>query len=142
MGRRSSGAASPCSTSCGKGFKDIEHLTDPTADEVRVGGTERVAAAAVFHASGLPLPRLTVVAAGSVALRNALLELNRFLTIATRFSLVLPHPCRTLKALRVKLPAPLQPIGVVTLQNHTLSPPAQMFIECVRELTRPLAQRV
>lgn len=171
-----------------QGFKDIEYLADPTAGEVRVGGTERIAAAilapaidrlsrqyprmrfrvvtgdsaplladldarnvefvihrlspragdghhhdtlfhdemlvvtgaenplarrrkmelaelmdepwvlvpadsyagawqmAVFHASGLPLPRLTVVAAGSVALRNALLELNRFLTIATRAS--------------------------------------------------------
>jgi hypothetical protein len=43
------------------------------------------------------------------------------------------------KALPVKLPDILQPVGITTLKNRSLSPVAQMFIESVRELVKPLA---
>jgi hypothetical protein len=33
------------------------------------------------------------------------------------------------------------PNGIVTLKNRTLSPVAQLFIDCARELTKPLAKR-
>ena len=49
------------------------------------------------------------------------------------------HPGLT--ALPVKLPDIRQPVGITTLKNRSLSPVAQMFIESVRELVKPLANR-
>jgi hypothetical protein len=34
-----------------------------------------------------------------------------------------------------------QPNGIVTLKNRTLSPVAQVFIDCAREVAKPLAKR-
>jgi hypothetical protein len=31
------------------------------------------------------------------------------------------------------------PIGIVTLKNRTLTPVAQLFIDCAREVAKPLA---
>jgi hypothetical protein len=31
--------------------------------------------------------------------------------------------------------------GIVTLKNRTLSPVTQLFIECAREVAKPLAKR-
>jgi hypothetical protein len=42
-----------------------------------------------------------------------------------------------LKTLPVKLPIPAQPAGVVTLKNRTLSPLAQLFINCARDVAKP-----
>jgi hypothetical protein len=39
-----------------------------------------------------------------------------------------------------QLPFKPWPIGIVTLKNRTLSPAAQLFIECAREVARPLAK--
>jgi hypothetical protein len=33
------------------------------------------------------------------------------------------------------------PNGIVTLKNRTLSPVAQLFIDCAREIAKPLARR-
>jgi len=94
--------------------------------------------AEVFRAAGLDPPRLTV-AAPSIALRNELLATGRFLTVVVGFSLLLPRKHPGLKALPVKLPDIRQPVGITTLKNRSLSPVAQMFIESVRELVKPLA---
>lgn len=32
-------------------------------------------------------------------------------------------------------------IGIITLKNRTLSPLAQLFIDCAREVAKPLAKR-
>ena len=93
----------------------------------------------VFRASGLQPPRLAVEAS-SFTLRNELLATQRFLTITTRFSLLLPRPRPDLKALPVKLSVPQQALGIVTLKNRSLNPAAQIFIERVRALTKPLAK--
>jgi hypothetical protein len=45
-----------------------------------------------------------------------------------------------LKILPVDLPFKAWPVGIVTLKNRTLSPAAQLFIECAREVARPLAR--
>lgn len=95
----------------------------------------------VFRAAGLPLPRLTVEAS-SYVIRTELLTTQRFFTITTRFSLLLPRRRPELKILPIELRAPLQPIGVVALRNRSLSPAAQMFIDEARELTKPLRVRM
>ena len=94
--------------------------------------------AGVFRAAGLDPPRLTV-AAPSITLRDELLATGRFLTVVVGFSLLLPHKHPGLKALPVKLHDNRQPVGITTLKNRSLSPVAQMFIESVRELVKPLA---
>jgi hypothetical protein len=33
------------------------------------------------------------------------------------------------------------PNGIATLKNRTLSPVAQLFIDCAREVAKPLAKR-
>ena len=96
--------------------------------------------AEVFRAAGLDPPRLTV-AAPSIALRNELLATGRFLTVVVGFSLLLPRKHPRLKALPVKLHHPRQTVGVTALRSRSLSPVAQMFIESVRELVKPLANR-
>jgi DNA-binding transcriptional LysR family regulator len=96
--------------------------------------------AGVFRAACLDPPRLTVTAT-SIILRNELLATERFLTVAVSFSLVLPRRHPGLRALPVKLPDIRQPVGITTLKNRSLSPAAQVFLESVRELVKPLANR-
>jgi hypothetical protein len=43
-----------------------------------------------------------------------------------------------LKLLPVKSPAGAYPIGILTLRNRTLSPLAQLFITCAREVAKQL----
>jgi hypothetical protein len=50
------------------------------------------------------------------------------------------RPNLTLKALPVALPNSAMPVGLVTLRDRTLTPLAQLFIENVRALTKPLAK--
>jgi hypothetical protein len=45
-----------------------------------------------------------------------------------------------LKALPVTLPNSAMPIGLVTLRNRMVTPLAQLFIENVRALAKPLAK--
>jgi DNA-binding transcriptional LysR family regulator len=90
-----------------------------------------------FRASGLDLPRATVVTSSTPA-RNALLATGRFLTIvpasALRFCTWKPE----LKALPVDMPTARRPIAIITLKDRTLSPVAQLFIDHAREIAKPL----
>jgi hypothetical protein len=43
-----------------------------------------------------------------------------------------------LKVLPVKLPVPPWPVGVMTLKNRTISPLAQLFLDCAHEVAKPL----
>ena len=45
-----------------------------------------------------------------------------------------------LKVLSIKLPRWQFPYVIVTLKNRTLSPMAQVFIDRVREVAKPLAE--
>ena len=95
--------------------------------------------AELFQASGLEVPRAAVVG-NALEMYWALLATGRFLAVlpqsVLRFSIQRP----TIKILPVKLAAQPRPVGIVTLRNRTLSPPAQLFIDCVREVARPLAK--
>jgi hypothetical protein len=43
-----------------------------------------------------------------------------------------------LKVLPVELPNWRLPVAIITLKNRTLSPVANLFIECAREIAKPL----
>jgi len=43
--------------------------------------------------------------------------------------------------LPVKLPALRRHVGIITLKGRMISPVAQLFIDCAREIAKPLAKR-
>lgn len=92
-----------------------------------------------FRASGLDYPRATVVT-DSPHMRISLLATGRFVTVFPASALQFPATRAGLKVLPVDLPMGRRPNGIVTLKNRTLSPVAQLFIECAREVAKSLAK--
>jgi DNA-binding transcriptional LysR family regulator len=93
-----------------------------------------------FRASGLDYPRTTVVTL-SPEVRIRLLATGRFLAIFPASALKLPTRHPELKILPVELPTARVPIAVVTLKTRALSPVAQLFIDCAREVAKPLSKQ-
>jgi DNA-binding transcriptional LysR family regulator len=92
-----------------------------------------------FRAVGVERPRL-VVLSSSLNLRYGLLATGRFLTMFPN-SLLRYGPQRgSIRVLSIKLPKWHVPTSVMTLKDRTLSPIAQLFIECLHELAKPLAK--
>jgi DNA-binding transcriptional LysR family regulator len=93
-------------------------------------------AAEDFLAAGLDLPRATVITYTDIA-RLALVAKGRFLTIASASAFIGLHT--TIKALPIELASAHTPWGIMTLRNRTLTPAAQLFLECAREEARSIA---
>jgi DNA-binding transcriptional LysR family regulator len=93
----------------------------------------------LFRANGHEPPRPTVVT-HSEYLKNDFLAKGRFLTVLPSFMLKVPgwHP--RLKALPIALPHTRAPIGLITLKGRMLTPLAQLFIETIRAVAKPMAQ--
>src|SRR6185437_7843197 len=91
-----------------------------------------------FRAGGLDYPRVTVVT-DSPHTRISLLATGRFVTIFPASALRFPARRAELKVLPVELPMARRPNGIVTLKNRTLSPVAQLLIDCAREVEKPRA---
>ena len=93
-----------------------------------------------FRARGMKFPPKGVAWA-SASLVCALLPRGPFLgTIPVsllHFGANLPR----LKVLPVDLPVEPWPVGVVTLKNRTLMPVVKLFIDCAREVAKPLANK-
>jgi DNA-binding transcriptional LysR family regulator len=96
--------------------------------------------AETFRANGLEPPRLTVPSL-SVYLQSELLARGRFLTVLPGFMLRIPGRFPALKALSVALPNKPLPIGIISLKDRMLTPIAQLFIDSVRAVAKPLASR-
>lgn len=97
-------------------------------------------AAEAFRASGLDIPRTTVVSVAT-PVRNALIATGRFLTIVPNSALTFRADNPALKRLPIDLPTTRRPVGIITLKNRTLNPVAQLFIDCAREVVKPLDRR-
>jgi DNA-binding transcriptional LysR family regulator len=93
-----------------------------------------------FRVSGLNYPRTTVVTL-SPEVRIRLLATGRFLAIFPASALKLPTSRPEIKILPVGLPTAPFPIDVITLKTRTLSPVAQLFIDCAREVAKPLSKQ-
>jgi DNA-binding transcriptional LysR family regulator len=98
---------------------------------------ERVVEA--FRANGLEPPRATVYA-GSITMRTKLAEGGRFLAVVPAYILRFSGKLVSLRVLPVELPTTRRQIGIITLKNRTLSPLAQLFIDCARDIARPLTK--
>lgn len=92
-----------------------------------------------FRNAGLELPRVRIFS-NSLNLRYSLLATSRFLTMVPA-SVLRFSPGRTLlKVLPVQIPRWRLPYAIITLKNRTLSPAAQLFVDCIREVAKPLAK--
>jgi DNA-binding transcriptional LysR family regulator len=93
-----------------------------------------------FRATGLGYPRVAVVT-DSPHMRISLLATGRFVTIFPASALRFLAKGSELKVLPVKLPMARRPNGIITVKDRALSPVAQLFINCAREIAKPLARR-
>jgi DNA-binding transcriptional LysR family regulator len=103
----------------------------PTDDQAHILLTD------VFRAKGLELPRPAMVTATSVA-RIAVVAKGRFLSMTSQSVLRFSGWESAIKVLPIDLAAS-GPVGIITLKNRTLTPAAQLFIDCAREVAKPLA---
>src|SRR5882757_1669327 len=94
--------------------------------------------ATAFRSRGLEVPRASVMA-GSIQLTHTMLATGRFLTILSGSMLHFSAGRLSLKILPVEVPIQRWPVGIVTLKNRTLSPVAQLFVDCARKVAKPLA---
>ena len=92
----------------------------------------------MFRAMGFELPRPAMVTATSVA-RIALVAQGHFLSVVSESVLRFGGWERSIKILPIDLAAS-GPVGIITLKNRTLTPTAQLFIDCAREVAKPMAK--
>jgi LysR family cyn operon transcriptional activator len=96
-------------------------------------------AANAFRASGLDLPRKSVVSV-SVQLQIGLLATQRFLTVIPGSLVHFSGRRFSIKGLPIKLPIRPVPVGILTLKNRTINPAAQLFIQTAREVVQPMME--
>ncbi len=94
--------------------------------------------AETFRLSGLDYPRTRVIC-NSIQMHNALLATGQYLAMYPRSMLWFAGKRLSAKTLPVELPKRRSPVGIVRLKNRSISPVAHLFIECVREVAKPLA---
>jgi len=103
------------------------------------GTLVRPVIARAFHEKGLSMPR-HVVLSNSAQLFQAMAVTGRFHCLASKMRLRLSGNRAVLKAVPVDLDIAYGGVGIVTLKDRTISPAAQLFIDCARELAKPLAE--
>ena len=104
------------------------------------GGVIYTLVVEAFRASGLEPPRATVYT-DVTNVRIGLAATRGFLTVVPASMLKFPAKHEQLRQLPVELPTTRRQIGIITLKNRTLTPLAQLFIECAREVAKPLVKR-
>jgi DNA-binding transcriptional LysR family regulator len=92
-----------------------------------------------LRAKGLSPPQAMVITQ-SLNMRNRLLATGQFLTVLPGFSVQTPGNYPALKTLAVELPDARGRMGIITLRNRMISPLAQVFIDRVRAMAKPLAR--
>lgn len=92
-----------------------------------------------FRANGIEPPRATIYA-DAYSLRLRLAAGGRFLAIVPASIMKFPGKPGAITVLPVDLPTTRRQIGIMTLKNRTLSPLAQLFIQCARDIAKPLTK--
>ena len=93
-----------------------------------------------FRQSGFQVPMATMTSTSS-QVQLGLLSTGRFFTMFPHSLMVCSAKRLSITALPIELLVRSQPTGIITLKNRTISPVAQRFIECAREVARSLAKR-
>lgn len=85
-------------------------------------------------------PPHQIVTTRSIPLTMSLVATGRFLAIVPRSVLHFGAESLGLKILPVDMRIQPYPVGILTLRNRTLSPIAQLFIGCAREIAKAMAK--
>lgn len=96
--------------------------------------------AEIFKDAGLDLPSARVVSTSGVA-RTALVAKVRFLTITAESVFRFAGREMGIKTLPIDMPEKTLPVAVVTLKGRTLTPAAQLFIDCARDVAKLMGAR-
>src|SRR3954471_3239808 len=92
-----------------------------------------------FRAKGLGPPSARIYTE-ALNMRIRLAATGRFLAIVPASILRFPTKHALVTVLPVELPTTHRPTGIIRLKNRTLSPVAQLFVECAREVAKPLGK--
>jgi len=95
---------------------------------------------AAFSAHGLKMPKPSVVSF-SVHLRNSLLPTGRYVGFLPESFMHFGAMRSAFKVLPVDFPVTPRTAAIVTLRNRTLNPAVQLFINCAREVVKPLMKK-
>jgi DNA-binding transcriptional LysR family regulator len=93
-----------------------------------------------FGARGLDYPRTTVFTESS-EVRSSLIATGRFVTVFPASALKFPARSPEAKVLPVEMPMASLPNGIIMAKARAVSPVAQLFIDCAREVAKPLAKK-
>jgi DNA-binding transcriptional LysR family regulator len=93
----------------------------------------------VFRASGLEFPR-KIVSINDLGFSTTMIETGRFFGMFPGSYLYFNAKRSALKVLPIKLPLEPPPVVMTTVRNRTVRPAVELFMECVREVARPLAR--
>jgi DNA-binding transcriptional LysR family regulator len=92
-----------------------------------------------FRACGLNPPQPAVYT-HAFSLRLSMAATGPFLAVVPAAIMSDPDKYPSVRTLAVELPTTHRQVGIVTLKNRTISPLAQKFIECAREIAKSLAK--
>jgi DNA-binding transcriptional LysR family regulator len=70
----------------------------------------------------------------SIHVHNSLLATGKFFTAVPSSTFGWGADYLPFKVLPIEMPTTFGPVAIVTLRGRTLSPPAQLFTNCLREL--------
>jgi DNA-binding transcriptional LysR family regulator len=96
--------------------------------------------AEAFKARALDMPRVSLMTFSLPLIIHFLAD-GPFITVLPNSVISLHADRNSLKVLPVDLPVRPWPVAIVTLKNRTLSPVAERFIECAREVTKSMEAR-
>jgi DNA-binding transcriptional LysR family regulator len=89
--------------------------------------------------AGVGSPPITVASTSS-NLRGEMLATGRYLSMVPRYWVMLPRRNPSLRVLPVEFPNTRLGVAIITLKSRSLSRATELFLDCVRALTRPLAK--
>jgi len=133
-------AAGPSSPWARRRKIDLAELVEEPWIVPSSGAPGWMAIVEAFRAQGLPPPRISVTTF-SVGLRNILGMSGRFIVALPVSILDLYADILPLKRLPIELPMAHLPVAIITLKNRSLSPTAQLLVECAREVVKSIASR-
>src|SRR6185436_10814590 len=93
-----------------------------------------------FRANDVEPPRATIYT-HAINMRVSLAATGPFLAVVTAGVISVPGKYRSIRKLPVDLSTTLRGFYVLTLKKRTLSPLAQRFIACARDIAKSLAKR-
>lgn len=90
-----------------------------------------------FRAHGVAAPKASVYAQ-QTNMRLKMAETGRFLSIVTASAGQVARKNASIKVLPVHFPSTGRHVGIITLKNRTLSPLAECFIACAKEVAKSI----